>query len=164
MPRKFVLGIIGGASATAVKDAKELGELAAQQDWVVLTGGRDSGVMAAALKGAKSENGLTVGIIPNSDSSIAPDVDIAIVTDMNNARNNVVGLSSDALVACGVDGPGTASEVSLALKNKRDVILLNASPQAIAFFRTIQNRDAGKVIDVYSAQAAIDEVLSRKPH
>lgn len=42
-------------------------------------------------------------------------VDIPIVTGMGSARNNINALSSNVLVAVGM-GPGTASEVALALK------------------------------------------------
>lgn len=93
--------------------------------------------MAAALKGAKNRGGLTIGILPNATVDVAPDADVAIVTDLHEARNNVIVLSGSVVVACGVDGPGTASEVSLALKNGRHVILLNASSAAIHFFETI---------------------------
>ncbi len=93
--------------------------------------------MAAALKGAKSSGGLAIGILPDAINDVAPDADVAIVTGMNEARNNVIVLTASVVVACGVDGPGTASEVALALKNRRHAILLNASDEARRFFAAI---------------------------
>jgi hypothetical protein len=52
---------------------------------------------------------------------------------MGEARNNVNVLSSDIVFACGM-GSGTASEVALAVKGRRHVILLNVSDQAARFF------------------------------
>jgi uncharacterized protein (TIGR00725 family) len=124
--KKTIIGIMGpGETATAqdLQNAYELGKNIAQQGWIVLTGGRNIGVMDAASKGAKSVNGLTVGILPGRDhQDVSEAVDIAIFTDMGNARNNINVLSSDVVIACGM-GAGTASEVALALKNQKKVIL-----------------------------------------
>lgn len=90
--------------------------------------------MEAASQGAKQNNGLTIGILPGSNNSCMSEaVDIAIFTDMHNARNNINVLSSDVVIACGM-GLGTASEVALALKNKKPVILLTDS-ESQAFFQ-----------------------------
>jgi uncharacterized protein (TIGR00725 family) len=141
MARMPVVGVIGtGADdGQAVKNAFILGELLAAEDWVVLTGGRNAGVMHAASEGAKKAGGLTVGILPNQASEDSPAVDIAIITDLNNARNNLIGLSSNVVIACGIDGPGTASEVALALKNNKKVILLGADETARTFFKGLRD-------------------------
>ena len=59
---------------------------------------------------------------------------------MGNARNNINVLSSDIIVAVGQGGAGTASEVSLALKAGKHVILLGADPLACAFFQTLERK------------------------
>jgi hypothetical protein len=46
-------------------------------------------------------------------------------------------LLSDVVVACGVGGAGTASEIALALKSKRPVILFNDRPESRTFFEKI---------------------------
>jgi len=124
---EILIGVMGpGESATALdlQLAYQLGELIAQAGWVLLTGGRNVGVMDAASRGAKAANGLTVGILPDADSSqISSAIDIAIATDLGSARNNLNVLSSAVIIACGM-GTGTASEVALALKAKKKVILL----------------------------------------
>lgn len=158
MARKPVLAVVGSAELEGrfVADAEELGALAAERGWVVITGGRAAGVMAAALRGAKSRGGLTIGILPDAIAEIAPDADVAIMTDLHNARNNLVVLSGNVVVACGVDGPGTASEVSLAIKNERHVILLNASAEAIRFFDAIARSRRGLLHTAASAKEAMD--------
>jgi hypothetical protein len=158
MPRNPVLAIVGGAAPElrAAQDAEDLGALAATRGWVILTGGRATGVMAAALKGAKRRGGLTIGILPDAVEEVAPDADVAIITDMHNARNNVIVLSGNVVVACGVDGPGTASEVSLALKNRRHVVLLNASVEALRFFESIASQYPGFLHSATSVEEAMD--------
>ena len=148
MARKPVVGVVGTGKdgGSAVQMARQLGELIAAEGWVVLSGGRNAGVMKAVSEGAKAKGGLTVGLLPDKSSTVAPEVDVAIFTDMNNARNNLIGLSSNVVVACGLDGPGTASEVALALKNGKKVILLGADATAQAFFKSMR-RDSVFVAD-----------------
>jgi uncharacterized protein (TIGR00725 family) len=123
---------------------------------VVVTGGRDKGVMAAALEGARSGGGLAVGILPDAGADVATDADLAIVTGMGEARNNVIVLTASVVVACGVDAPGTASEVSLALRNDRHVVLLNASPEAVRFFESIAGERRELLHVATSAKEAMD--------
>ena len=95
------------AGIRELADAKSLGELIARQGWVVLTGGRASGVMDAASEGAKSVPGsLTIGILPDGKTQVSRYVDVAIVTDLGQARNNVNVMSSDVIVACGLGAEG----------------------------------------------------------
>jgi len=98
---------------------------------VLLTGGRNVGVMDAASLGAKAANGLTIGILPTDDTNaISKAVDIAIITDMGNARN-IIKSSSDVVIACGM-GAGTASEIAFPKRNKK-VILLNDNEESRCF-------------------------------
>lgn len=123
------------ASASHERTAEQLGELLAQRGWIVLTGGRPLGVMEAAMRGAKRVGGsLTIGILPTAAETPSSFVDVAIRTDLGHGRNNVNVLSSDVVFACGVEGPGTASEVALALKNGRPVVLVAPAEAAVQFF------------------------------
>jgi uncharacterized protein (TIGR00725 family) len=127
------------ASAEEIRLAETLGRQIAERGWVLLTGGRAAGVMQAASRGAKQVAGsLVVGVLPGASGDAAPEVDVAIFTGMGNARNSINVLSSDVVIACGVSGPGTASEVALALKSSRPVVLLAASQQACAYFQTLR--------------------------
>ncbi len=126
--RKIIIGVMGGgdgASEQAVRDAYRLGELIAEQGWALLSGGRNVGVMDASAAGARSRGGLTIGILPGKDTRRASaHLDICILTGMGDARNVVNVLSSDVVIACAGRG-GTISEIALALKNGRPVIVLN---------------------------------------
>jgi uncharacterized protein (TIGR00725 family) len=158
--RKTIIGVMGpGTTATAAdrKTAYELGRLIAKQGWVLLTGGRNAGVMDAANRGAQQENGITVGILPTEDDhSLAAAVDIPILTGMGSARNTINVLSSDVVIACGM-GPGTAAEIALALKANKNVILLNQSDVSQAFFRQLST---DRIFSADSPEAAIDLVES----
>lgn len=119
--------------------AERLGELIAQEGWVLLTGGRNAGVMAAAVRGAKRVSGsLTVGILPTESGSMAPGLDIPIFTGLGNARNAINVLSSHVVITCGRLGPGTTSEAALALKVGRPLVLLSPSREAEALFTTLR--------------------------
>ena len=127
MSRRVVIAIVGfGADhQPAMANAHALGKLIAAEGWVLITGGRDAGVMKAANDGAKEvDDSLTIGILRDSNTEVAPGVDVAIVTDTGEARNNIIVLSADVVIACGVDDAGTASEVALAIKNGKPVIHL----------------------------------------
>lgn len=163
--RKAIIGIMGpGESATAVdlNNAYSLGKLIAQQGWILLTGGRKAGVMDAANQGAKAAGGLTIGILPGNDTrGISDAVDIAIVTDMGNARNNINVLSSDVVIACGM-GMGTASEIALALKNGKPVILLSGHQESKLFFQSLSAAKIEVVDTPATAIEAIGKILTSK--
>lgn len=158
---KTIIGVMGpgaGASESDKTTAFALGKLIAEQGWMLLSGGRSSGVMEASCKGAKSAGGLTIGVLPGSTrDGMSEAVDIPIVTGMGNARNVVNVLSSDAIVACGM-GAGTASEVALALKSNKIVILLNNDETSQRFFHKLGK---GQLAIAASPQHAI-ELLKQK--
>ena len=119
--------------------AYELGKMIARHGWVLLTGGRSAGVMEAASKGARKEGGLTVGILPGEDrKQMSEFVDIPILTGMGSARNNINVLTADVVVASGM-GMGTTSEIMLALKANKHVILLNQTDEALGFLNSLES-------------------------
>lgn len=138
-----IIGIMGpgtGATGDDLNNAYLLGKFIASQDWVLLTGGRNKGVMHSASKGAKENNGITVGILPGDNYvSLSEYVDIPVVTGLGNARNNVNVLSSTVVVAIGI-GPGTISEIGLAIKADKEVILLNSNKESKELFRDLGNK------------------------
>jgi uncharacterized protein (TIGR00725 family) len=158
--RKPLIGVMcpgDSAPDSAVTTAYELGKIIAQEEWVVLSGGRNKGAMNAVNKGAKEAKGLTVGISPTDNTeTLSEFVDIPIVSGMGSARNNIIVLSSDVIIviADGL-GAGTASEAALALKAQKQIILLNANDITIAFFQEL-----GKefVMCVNTPKEAIDMV------
>lgn len=140
-----------------IEDAHELGRLIAKQEWVLLTGGRDAGVMDAASRGASGEGGLTVGILPGEHRDEMSDfIDIPIATGMGSARNNINVLSSDVIVACGT-GAGTLSEIMLGLKAGKQIILINQSKETVELLKDLA---PGQVRIAASPQEAIDAIHS----
>jgi len=137
---KLIVGIMGpGENARPEENemAFDLGKAIAQEGWVVLTGGRSFGIMEAAMKGAHEVNGLTIGILPGDSSENASyDADIKIITGMGSARNIINVLSSHILVVIGM-AAGTASEVALAIKAGKKIILLQQDEITIRFFKNI---------------------------
>jgi len=121
--KKIVVGVIGTSEPDAAlsKIAEGVGREVARQGCVLICGGL-GGVMEYAAKGAKKEDGLTIGILPTETKSSAnPYIDIAIATGMGEARNIILVKSSDVLIAVG-QGLGTLSEISFALKLKKPII------------------------------------------
>lgn len=140
MARKTIVGIMGPGEGATPEDneiAFDLGKAIAERGWIVLTGGRSFGVMDAAMKGAREANGLTIGVLPNDNAVNSSDhADIKILTGMGSARNMINVLSSHVIVVVGM-AAGTASEVALALKSNKKVILLNQDEITIRFFKNI---------------------------
>lgn len=159
---KTIIGVMGVGNATPeqLKDAEQLGAAIAQAGWVLLTGGRAAGVMEAASRGAKSAGGLTLGILPGGDRRQASEyVDLVICTDLGNGRNNINVLSSEVVIAVGM-GMGTASEIALALKNHRPVILLKPDPETHAFFQKYAGENLHIAGNVQGAIAQVATLLS----
>ncbi len=153
------MGAGNAATPQDIELAHQLGRLIAEQGWVLLTGGRKAGVMDAASRGAKAAGGLVVGILPSNNTiGMSEAVDIPIVTDLGNGRNNINVLSSNVVIACGM-GLGTASEVALALKNRKPVILLNQSELTYQFFAKLASNRVFQVGTASQAIALVKELL-----
>ena len=123
--RKFI-AVIGGSqcSAQETRVAEEVGRELARRDAVLVCGGL-GGVMEAACKGASSEGGTTIGILPGDNRRQAnPYVHIPIVTNIGYARNIIVVKSAQAVIAIG-GSHGTLSEIGHALQYNIPVIGLN---------------------------------------
>jgi hypothetical protein len=162
---RIIVGVIGpgaGATVEASATAFELGKLIAGEGWVLLTGGRSAGVMEASSRGARAGGGLIVGILPSADTAGASEfVDIAIVTGMGQARNNINVLSSQLLFACGT-GTGTTSEIALAFKAHKRVILLCMDEASEQFFRSLGQSDAFTANTPHAAIELAKRLLAEK--
>jgi uncharacterized protein (TIGR00725 family) len=101
--------------------AREVGRRLAEAGAVVLCGGLD-GVMEAAAEGASSAGGTVVGILPGADRAAgSPHLTIAIATGLGEARNAVLASACDAVIAV-AGGWGTLSEIGLARRLGRPVV------------------------------------------
>lgn len=157
------MAVLGGANATPEEEklAELVGARVAGAGWVLLTGG-GPGVMAAACRGARGAGGLTVGLLPVA----VPDagypnrwVSVPLFTGAGSARNNFIVLSARFCVAIG-GAAGTLSEVALALKAGREVVVWQGwrlepagDPEAAA--RLVRCRDQAQVIE------AVEQRLNR---
>jgi uncharacterized protein (TIGR00725 family) len=161
--RRVVVGVMGGSQAderTATL-AYRLGQLIAAENWVLLNGGRPSGVMDASARGAQSAGGLTVGVLYDEDrASACAALDIVIPTGMGPARNIINVLSSDVVVACRGSG-GTLSEIALALRFERPVVLLDFDP-GDAFLTAAGKGHWYKVTTPEEAVAKVKECLAER--
>ena len=123
--KKFI-AVIGGSrcSTQEAELAEAVGREIARQGAILVCGGL-GGIMEAACKGAHSEGGVTIGILPGDSRQLAnPYVQVPIVTGIGYARNIIVVKSAQAVIAIG-GNYGTLSEISHALQNGIPVIGLN---------------------------------------
>ncbi len=164
--RRPLIGVMGageGASSRDLSLAEELGRAIARQGWALLTGGRPSGVMAAASRAAMAVDGhLVVGVLPDDGAGGrreggTAELDVALFTGMGQARNLINVLSSDVVVVCGTGGAGTASEAAHALKAGRPLVLLATAPVWVELFSSL---DAG-VLVCATAEEAVAAISGR---
>lgn len=136
--------VIGGSRVTdeEYETARAVGRLVAERGGTLVCGGLE-GAMAAACRGANEAGGATVGILPGEHVGVANEyVDTAIATGLGNARNVLVVLNGDGVVA--VDGAaGTLSEIAHALDFGIPVAGIDA-PDVTAFdgFRAVETPEA----------------------
>ena len=144
--RRRVVAVAGASQAddALAHLARSVGSGLARRGAVVVTGGL-GGVMEAASEGARSAGGLTVGILPGADRRDANRfVEIVLPTGLGEARNVLVALAGEALVAIG-GGTGTLSEVALALKGGVRVVALEFSLSVEGMLRA---RNADDAVDL----------------
>ena len=124
---KIIIGVIGQGSSCSQKIlavAEEVGKEIAKRGGIVICGGL-KGVMEAVCRGAKLENGMTIGVIPGTHKSEANEyVEIPIVTGIGEARNSIIVRTADVIIAIG-GKYGTLSEISFSLAFGKHVIGLS---------------------------------------
>lgn len=105
--------------------AYQVGRLVAQKGGVIVCGGH-SGIMEAACKGCKEENGITVGIMPYTKEEANRYVDIAIPTGIGNIRNYMVSGTGDVTIAIGGRW-GTLNEIAFRMISRKPLILIKGT-------------------------------------
>lgn len=149
-----IIGVMGGSVADEAdaERAYRLGQLIAENGWVLLNGGRRAGIMDASARGAAEAGCITIGILPDDRDhpGVSEHIQIPIFTGMGNARNVINVLTSHVIVAC-PGGAGTLSEIALALKVNKPVILLQSAEQ---------NRQNLEVIGQFTKTSTIFEAES----
>ena len=123
-----IISIIGGAdsSSDTLELAEKIGAEIAKRGVALACGGL-MGVMEAACRGAKTHNGVTIGILPSDSKEDANKyVDYAIPTGLGYSRNFLVAKTGDAVIA--IDGSaGTLSEIAIAWFSDKPIVALASS-------------------------------------
>jgi uncharacterized protein (TIGR00725 family) len=113
-----------------------VGRALARAGAVLVCGGL-GGAMEAAARGAASEGGTGLGILPGTDRAAANAfVTVAVPTGMGEMRNALVVRAADAVIAVGGEF-GTLSEIALALKAGKPVVGLGTWKLVRADDRTV---------------------------
>ena len=143
----------------ALNVAEQVGRIAAKLGFVLLCGGR-GGIMEAACKGAKQENGITIGILPYSKEEPNKYIDIAIPTTIGNIRNFLVANSGDVVIAIGGRW-GTLNEISFSMIYNKPLILIKGTGGCVDEIITgciMQNIESEYYV-VDSAEEAINKAV-----
>ncbi len=164
MTKKRQILVVGnntnGCTPKHEKIAYEVGVKIAKSDSVLITGGL-GGVMSAASHGAHDESGLTVGIIPQNDATMANEFcDIVIPTGMGLTRDFLNALTADGIIIVG-GGSGSLSEVCAAYMYKKPMVAIrniggSIEPYIDGF---LDHRENIKIIGVDTPQDAVKKIL-----
>jgi len=164
VPKRIQILIIGhntnGCTEEHSRIAYETGSEVAKAGHVLITGGL-GGVMEAASHGAHDSNGLTIGIIPQGDASMANDYcDIVIPTGMGLTRDFLNALSADGIIIIG-GGSGTLSEICAAYMHKKPMVAIRNLGGVTAQFidKYVDHRENIKIVGVDTPKQAVEKIL-----
>lgn len=110
------VSVIGSSNASESErgNALEVGRVIGERGHVVVCGGL-GGVMRSVCQGVNEAGGEAIGLLPGEDRRSANEyVDTVVVTGLGNARNALVVLNGDGVIAVG-GSTGTLSEIGHAL-------------------------------------------------
>ncbi len=153
----MIIAVIGGEEASAEVDrlAEEVGRLLARRGCTVVCGG-GSGVMEAVCRGARAEGGHTIGILPGHNVAEFPPneyVEFPIFTGLGFARNSMVALSGQAVIA--IDGSyGTLTEIAYALIYEVPIVGLDT------WEFSYPGHDAERVMRAEDAADAVEKAIA----
>ncbi len=142
--------------------AEEIGKKLAQNNCIVVTGGK-SGIMFSAARGAKSVGGMTVGMITKDErfsSNEFTDVEIALGAQVIGMQEYLLPIMCDALIVLG-GGAGTLIEIAAAYSNNRPIVALEGTGSWADMFGGgyIDDRKKVKVELAKDATDAVDKAL-----
>ncbi len=125
MSVKRYISVIGAGVATEreLSLAYAVGQAVAEAGHILICGGM-GGVMEAVAHGSAEAGGLSIGILPTDDRAAGnPYLTASVPTGLSHGRNYLVVKSGDGVIAIG-GGAGTMSEIGLAMKLGRPIVLL----------------------------------------
>ncbi len=144
---KKIISVIGGrrVEKALLEEAEKVGRLMARRGIALVCGGL-GGIMEAVARGARSEGGITIGVLPQDHKREANEyIDIPLVTGMGVGRNVIIARSADVVIAIGGEY-GTLSEIAFALQMGKPVI-------------GIRTWDIEGVMKVENAESAMTKAL-----
>jgi uncharacterized protein (TIGR00725 family) len=109
------------ASDDVLAETEEVGRLLARAGAVLVCGGLE-GTMESTARGASSEGGVSIGILPGSSRTEGNSyLTYSIPAGMGEMRNALIVRSADALIAVAGEF-GTLAEIAFALKTGVPVV------------------------------------------
>jgi uncharacterized protein (TIGR00725 family) len=154
----MMISVIGGGTATPeiCERAEKVGREIARHGAVLVCGGH-GGVMEASCRGARAEGGHTIGILPglpqNPDAQPNCYVEFPVYTGIGHARNQIVVLSGQAVIAIG-GAYGTLAEIAYALIHGVPVIALDT------WDFSYEGYEAERIVRVSSAADAVERAIA----
>jgi uncharacterized protein (TIGR00725 family) len=124
------VGVIGprDANRDQLAIAEAIGAGLGRMGLTLVCGGRQ-GVMEAVCRGSAAQNGLSIGLLPETEPDHANAyVTVPLATGIGEARNALVARAALCLVVIG-DSYGTLSEVALGLQFGKRVFGLSGAAQ-----------------------------------
>jgi len=167
-PAAITIGVMGSGSDELDHLARPLGQLLARLGVNLLTGA-GGGVMTSvsrAFTTSPRARGICIGIVPCAsiderasprDGYPNPFVELPILTHLpyrgtrgtdDLSRNHINVLSSNAIVAL-PGGSGTASEVALAVRYRKPIVVLTTSEALVSSF----DPSVPRVLDIADVEA-----------
>ena len=165
--RKYQIAVIGYNKDRCTEHSRniafEVGKEIARSGSILICGGL-GGVMEAACRGAKENDGLTIGIIPQEEFSFANKFcDIVICTGIGFARDIIVATSADGIIAIG-GGVGTMIELGVGyIKNKLMVVVAGSGGVSEMYGgKFLDERKIVPLMIAKDARSAVQMVLKHR--
>lgn len=164
--RKPQIVVLGSSGAIVTEEAYnmafEIGQELAKKGALTMTGG-GHGVMEAALKGAKKENGVTMAIVPWENHYKVNDyADYSIATGIGWSRNSININSADGCIVVH-GGAGTLNEATYAYMMEKPAVSLIPSggiAEEIAD-RFFDVRETETIIGTYTPKEAVEKIMEK---
>ena len=168
--RDIQIGVMGSCSDMGYKKsvevlATEIGKEIARRKAILVFGAErdEDSLSTAAARGAKENDGITVGVTYGKDKNTYETATITIATglDRGGGREFVLSLSCDVLIAIS-GGSGTLTEIAVAYQaNIPIVVLENTGGWSDKLSNTyIDKRKRVKIIGAKNAKDAVEKALN----
>lgn len=171
--KRLQIAIIGSAgneeysgkkpAQRAFDAAYEAGRYLAKKNAILICGGK-GGIMESACRGAKEENGITVGVVSGNNRNTSNGyIDVEIVSGIINcAEESLIISMSDGIVAIG-GGSGTLQELAVAYRLQKPVVAIRGiNGWANSLANTyLDERKLMKIASAKDAKSAIDMIFKK---